>query len=36
MQIGVGDWGPMYGYLGGVAGGYLVSGAIEGVYLEYC
>ena len=36
MQIGVGDWGPVYGYLGGVAGGYLVSGAIEGLYQEDC
>ena len=36
VQIWVADWGPMYGYLGGVAGGYLVSGAIEGVYLEDC
>ena len=29
MQLGVGDWGPMYGYLGGVAGGYLGSGTIQ-------
>ena len=36
VQRGVADWGPMYGYLGGVAGGYLVSGAIEGLYLEDC
>ena len=36
VQIGVADWGPMYGYLGGVAGGYLGSGAIEGLYLKDC